>query len=93
MRRNTLVAALTEHAPRISLTGLAAGFHAVAHLPDAADEQSIVAATGQRRVGLYGMSRYRSSQATRPPQLVLGFGNTSARAIEEGIATVGLLLR
>jgi GntR family transcriptional regulator / MocR family aminotransferase len=93
MRRNTLVAALTEHAPRISLTGLAAGFHAVAHLPDAADEQSIVAAAGQRRVGLYGMSRYRSSQATRPPQLVLGFGNTSARAIEEGIATVGLLLR
>jgi GntR family transcriptional regulator/MocR family aminotransferase len=92
-RRDTLVAALTEHAPHIPLTGLAAGFHAVAHLPDGTDEHTVVAQARQRQVGLYGMSRYRSSQSTRPPQLVLGFGNTTIRAIEEGIITIAPLLR
>ena len=91
-RRQALVGALARHAPRVALTGLAAGFHAVAHLPGAADEQSVVAAARARSVGLYGMSRYRSSGAVRPAQLVLGFGNLSERAIAAGIAAVGDLL-
>jgi len=32
-RRGALVDALAEHAPAVRLSGLAAGFHAVAHLP------------------------------------------------------------
>jgi GntR family transcriptional regulator/MocR family aminotransferase len=44
-------------------------------------------------VGLYGMSTYRSTGATTPPQLVLGFGNLGERAIQTGIATVGDLLQ
>ncbi len=92
-RRDTLVAALGEHAPHVPLTGLAAGFHAVAHLPDSADEDAVVAAARERRVGLYGMGRYRAGQGTTPPQLVLGFGNTGVRAIEEGIAAIGPVLR
>ena len=92
-RRDALVAALAEHAPHVPLTGLAAGFHAVAHLPDGADEHAVVARARAAGVGLYGMSRYRSTQATTPAQLVIGFGNTGVRAIEEGIATIGPLLR
>jgi GntR family transcriptional regulator/MocR family aminotransferase len=92
-RRDTLVASLAEHAPHIPLTGLAAGFHAVAHLPEGLDEQTVVTRARKRRVGLYGMSRYRSTHAVTPPQLVIGFGNTGARAIEEGITTIGPLLR
>src|SRR3954447_3029382 len=92
-RRETLVAALAEHAPRARLTGLAAGFHAVAHLPDGADEADVVARALSKRVALYGMGRYRSTHATRPPQLVIGFGNTGVRAIEDGIKTVAALLR
>src|SRR5207302_6446877 len=41
-RRDTLIEALAEHAPRVSLRGLAAGFHARAPLADEADEASIV---------------------------------------------------
>ena len=33
-RRDALVEALAEHAPHVRVTGLAAGFHAVAHLPE-----------------------------------------------------------
>ena len=63
-RREALVTALGSHAPQVTLTGLAAGFHAVAHLPEAADEHMVIAGALARAVGLYGMSPFRSSGAT-----------------------------
>ncbi|WP_406398772.1 hypothetical protein OH805_06965 [Streptomyces sp. NBC_00879] len=87
-----LVEALAEHAPEVRLTGLAAGFHAVAHLPVGADEQSVIAARA-RSVGLYGMSPHPSSGARDPAQLVLGFGNLGERTVREGIAAVAGILR
>jgi GntR family transcriptional regulator/MocR family aminotransferase len=92
-RRDALVDALGRHAPAVELSGLAAGFHALAHLPGSVDEQAVVAAARDRSVGLYGMSAYRSTGATTPPQLVLGFGNLGERAIQAGIAAVGDLLQ
>ncbi|MFJ9538655.1 PLP-dependent aminotransferase family protein [Streptomyces sp. NPDC101225] len=91
-RRTTLVAALAQHAPAVGLSGLAAGFHAVAHLPAGVEEQAVVAAARERGVGLYGMSECRTSKATTPPQLVLGFGNVTEHAITEGIGRVAELL-
>src|SRR6266545_3506940 len=55
-RREVLVQALAEHAPGVRLTGLAAGFHAVAHLPAGTAEQEVIQAARSRSVGLYGMS-------------------------------------
>ena len=92
-RRAVLVDALASHAPEVSLTGLAAGFHAVAHLPGAVAEQAVIDAARERSVGLYGMSEQRSDRSALPAQLVLGFGNLSERAIASGIAAVGDLLR
>ena len=91
-RREALVSSLAEHAPGVRLTGLAAGFHAVAHLADGMDEHEVVARAAARGVGLHGMSRYRSTGSTTPPQLVMGFGNTGVRAIREGIAAIGPIL-
>jgi len=95
-RRQALVTVLARHAPEVELTGLAAGFHAVAHLPnrhERTEETAVIAAARERSVGIYGMSEYRANRATNPPQLVLGFGNLSERAIEAGIAKIGDLLR
>jgi GntR family transcriptional regulator/MocR family aminotransferase len=92
-RRQALVDALDRHAPEVELTGLAAGFHAVAHLPERVDERAVVAAALARSVGLYGMSAYRSTGSTTPPQLVLGFGNLGERAIAAGLVAVADLLR
>ncbi len=64
----------------------------MAHLPGGADEPAIVAAARGRQVGLSGMSKFRASRATEPPQLVIGFGNVSERAIEPGIALLAGLL-
>jgi len=91
-RRDVLIHALAEHAPRVPLTGLAAGFHAVAHLPPGTAEHHVIRAARSRSVGLYGMSSCRADHAPGPPQLVLGFGNTSQRAIQAGIAVLGDIL-
>jgi GntR family transcriptional regulator/MocR family aminotransferase len=92
-KRDALLTALNEHAPDVRLTGLAAGFHAVAQLAPGASETAIVEAPQARGVGIYGMSANRSTRSPEPPQLVLGFGNLSQRAIIDGITQAAPLLQ
>jgi GntR family transcriptional regulator/MocR family aminotransferase len=88
-RRTALTDAFARHAPRVRLTGLAAGFHAVAPLPPGADETAVIAAALERRVGLHGIGEYRGNpDAAAPPALVMGFGNVRERAIEPAIAAI-----
>ena len=91
-RRTVLTGAFARHAPRVQLTGLAAGFHAVASLPPGADETAVIAAARARRVGLHGLGDYRGNPRGAPPALVIGFGNVRERAIEPAIAAVAALL-
>jgi GntR family transcriptional regulator/MocR family aminotransferase len=91
-RRETLLTALAEHAPDVRVTGLAAGFHAVLHLPPGADENDVIAEARRRGVGLYGMAEMCRA-APQGPRLVLGFGNTPTRAVSAGVAAVADLLR
>jgi len=90
-RRATLIRTLSDHAPQITLHGLAAGFHAVADLRPTTDEDATVEAAWARSVGLYGMSLFRLTGGG-PPQLVFGFGDLSEPAIARGIATIADLL-
>jgi GntR family transcriptional regulator/MocR family aminotransferase len=91
-RREVLATALARHAREVELRGLAAGFHAVARLPDTVDEQAVVSAAAERSIKLYPMSEYRASGATEPPELVLGFGNLTDGEIERGIEAIADLL-
>jgi GntR family transcriptional regulator/MocR family aminotransferase len=91
-RRTAMTDAFAAHAPRVRLTGLAAGFQAVAALPPGADETAVIGAARDRRVGLYGLGGYRGHPDTAPPALVMGFGNVRERAIEPAIAAVADLL-
>ena len=92
-RRSALVEAFARHLPSVRLTGLAAGFHAIAPLPPGADEAAVVAAARARRVGLHGLAGYRGADdPVAPPALVIGFGNVPERAIDPAIAAVADLL-
>lgn len=91
-KRNALVDAIAQHAPDVQITGLAAGFHAIAHLPPGTSEAVTIERAAARGVGLYGISPNRSTHAIDPPQLVLGFGNLTERAIMEGITTIADIL-
>jgi GntR family transcriptional regulator/MocR family aminotransferase len=91
-KRDALVESLAQHAPSVAVSGLTAGFHAVAHLPPGVGEVDVVEASRDRGVGLYGMSANRADKSVEPAQLVLGFGNLTDRAIRSGIGIVGDLL-
>ena len=65
-RRARLIAALARHAPGVRLTGLAAGFHAVAHLPASADEQAVAAAARERRSACTGWAATGRPAARHP---------------------------
>jgi GntR family transcriptional regulator / MocR family aminotransferase len=92
-RRTALADAFARHAPRVRLTGLAAGFQAVAALPPGADETAVIAAARDRGVGLHGIGSYRGHpDRAAPAALVMGFGNVRERAIEPAIAAVCDLL-
>ncbi|WP_020640388.1 PLP-dependent aminotransferase family protein [Amycolatopsis balhimycina] len=92
-RRRTLVDALAAHAPGLRVTGLAAGFHAILHLPPGTDEARVIEQARQRGVGLYGLAPLHHAPGPRPPRLVLGFGDTSQHAIEPAVAAIADLLR
>ncbi len=92
-KREVLVRTLAAGAPEVRLTGLAAGFHAVAELPPGVAEADVVGQARARGVGLYGMSAQRSTGDPDPPQLVLGFGNLSETAIRTGVHRVADLVR
>jgi GntR family transcriptional regulator/MocR family aminotransferase len=93
-RRRALVDAFGRHAPGVRLTGLAAGFHAVARLPAEPGEAAVIAAARGRGVGLHGIAEYRGvPDPAAPPALLMGFGNTAERAIEPAIAAIADLLR
>ena len=92
-RRRALVEAIGEAAPDLQLTGLAAGFHAVAYLPKGANEAEIVDAAAQRSVGLQGLGRYQSPNSEALSGIVFGFGDVNEDTIRRGIAAIGDLLR
>lgn len=80
-RRDRLVAALATHAPRIEVTGIAAGLHALLRLPPGT-ERSAVKAAAWRGVVLDGLAAFRHPEATgdAPDGLVVGYATPPEHA-------------
>ncbi|MER6348796.1 MocR-like pyridoxine biosynthesis transcription factor PdxR [Streptomyces sp. NPDC001595] len=74
-RRDTLVAAVAARAPEVTVTGIAAGLHALLQLPPGT-EQPVVRAAAWQGLAVHGLSRYRHPAATGRPvdALVVGYG-------------------
>ncbi|GAB2861072.1 PLP-dependent aminotransferase family protein [Streptomyces deserti] len=73
-RRDALVAALATRAPEVRVGGIAAGLHAVLHLPPGT-EQSVVRAATWQGLAVHGLSGYRHPSAAVDPvdALVVGY--------------------
>jgi GntR family transcriptional regulator/MocR family aminotransferase len=82
------LAALAAHVPEARPTGIAAGLHLVAYLPDWVDEESVVHAALERGVAVHALAPYR---ITHPgsPGLIFGYATLDERAITSGIETLG----
>ncbi|GGX60602.1 MocR-like pyridoxine biosynthesis transcription factor PdxR [Streptomyces fructofermentans] len=80
-RRDRLVAALAAHAPRVEVTGVAAGLHAVLRLPPGS-ERSVLKAAEWQGLALDGLAGFRHPEAAGPAPdgLVVGYATPAEHA-------------
>ncbi|GGS68901.1 GntR family transcriptional regulator [Planobispora rosea] len=92
-RRDMLTAVLAERAPHITVSGIAAGLHAVLELPPGTEQATLRAA---RRLGiaLDGLGPYLHPGSTMPPRdgLVIGYGTPPEHAITAALEALCLAL-
>ena len=86
-RRDALQAALADHLPRATVTGVAAGLHLALRIPGT-DERAVRVAASERRVLLGVLSDYFDPPGDRAPTVLLGF----ARLPEAGAVPAARLL-
>ena len=92
-RRDRLISALAQVRPGPQVTGVAAGMHAVLHLPPGLREAGVVAAAAERGLALDGMRGYRPAGAAHPEALVLGYGTPPAHAFTTAITRLRAVLQ
>lgn len=85
-RRAALLTAIARELPALSVTGIAAGMHAVLELPRGVRGADAAAAAGDLGVAVSALERYRASAAQlSPAALVLGYGNLSDALVDEAV--------
>ncbi|MFJ3923847.1 PLP-dependent aminotransferase family protein [Streptomyces sp. NPDC090022] len=92
-RRDTLTAALSRAVPRLPVTGIAAGLHAVLTLPPGT-ERATLAAADAAGLALDPLSAYHHPAAAGPPRegLVIGFAALPDHAFARAVgALTGVL--
>jgi GntR family transcriptional regulator / MocR family aminotransferase len=83
-RREALLTALARWLPQAQADGAAAGLYELVRLPDQAEEAKLIAASAARGVGMEGLSLHSFTRGG-PPGIVLGYGNLSEPAIDQGV--------
>jgi GntR family transcriptional regulator / MocR family aminotransferase len=86
-RRDALLHALTRWLPQGRPSGAAAGMFELVRLPSGIDEAALLAAAVTRGVGMEGLSWHRFTHGGAPGVL-LGYGNLSEPAIEQGVRLI-----
>jgi GntR family transcriptional regulator / MocR family aminotransferase len=91
-RREALLEALTRWLPRgcVSSPG-AAGLYELVMLPESVSEPALLTAAAKRGVGMEGLAWHRFNPGG-PPGVLLGYGNLSEPAIEQGVRLIAQAL-
>jgi GntR family transcriptional regulator/MocR family aminotransferase len=92
-RRDALVDAVACHLPDASVTGLAAGLHAVVRLGCEIDGRALARAAHARSVAVYLLGYSYLRPRPLDDGLVLGYANLSEASIEEGIRRLASAVR
>jgi GntR family transcriptional regulator/MocR family aminotransferase len=88
-RRDSLVAAVRRYLPAARVTGIAAGLHAVLHLPGG-DEAALADAARRAGIELRGLRHHGS---TGTPGFVFGYAHLTPDTITAGIAALAAAWR
>ncbi len=93
-RRDRLVAALAARAPRVRVSGIAAGLHAVVELPPGAPPESeVVRRAARLGLGLTGTAFYGSARPDAGTSLVVGYGSPPEHAFSGALERLCAVLR
>ena len=90
-RREALLQALACWLPQGRPSGAGAGLYELVELPEGTDEPRLLAAAAERGVGMEGLSWHRFAHGGAPGVL-LGYGNLSEPAIEQGVRLIAQAL-
>jgi len=85
-RRDRLITALHRQAPAVRLTGIAAGLHAVADLPEQEKEDEVIASAARHGVAVEGLSNFAAAGHQRGPALVIGYGRPAEHAFTTAVS-------
>lgn len=92
-RRDQLMQALA-HVPRVEVTGVAAGMHALVTLPSDVDERSVIQNARSHDLVLEGLTSYTVKPASHlEPGLVIGYAGPSENDYAECLARLVATLR
>ncbi len=91
-RRETLLAALERWLPDGHASGASAGLFELVRLPRSVNESLLLRTAGARGVGAEGLALHRFA-ANGEPGVLLGYGNLSEPAIEQGVKLLGEAFR
>ncbi len=90
-RRDRLVGMLADQAPAVAVSGIAAGLHVLARLPDR-DESDVIADAAHHGLALQGLGHYAHPGHHHPPALVIGYGTPPDHAYTAALARLGAVL-
>ncbi len=83
-RQEALLAALARWLPQAQADGAAAGLYELVRLPEQVEEAKLIVASAAHGVGMEGLSLHRFTHGGSPG-IVLGYGNLSEPAIDQGV--------
>jgi GntR family transcriptional regulator/MocR family aminotransferase len=85
-RRDALLQALARSVPDATVTGVAAGLHALVRLPDGVSEEAVIAGAARSRLAIGGLAPYRVGVQDHPPALVVGYATPPDHAYTGALA-------
>jgi len=92
-RRDQLMKALAQQVPEASVTGIAAGLHAVVRLPAGLTEDAVTAKAAARGLALQGLAPSRAGEQDVGPALVVGYATPPAHLFTTAVARLCAALR
>jgi GntR family transcriptional regulator/MocR family aminotransferase len=91
-RRDVAVAALAEHLPDATVTGVAAGMHLLVTLPAGVDDVALAGRATAQGLGAVALSANRLRPGG-PPGLAIGYAALPPERLRAAIATLGAMAR
>jgi GntR family transcriptional regulator/MocR family aminotransferase len=91
-RRDRLVGMLETQAPRVRVTGIAAGMHAVVELPEDESEEAVIERAARHGLTVEGLTPYSFDEPARGPALVVGYATPPDHLFTSAVSRLATVL-